>query len=601
MKQVTIAILLLLFGWELKAQDVKFQASAPAVVEVGEQFQLTYTVNQNASSLKVPTFDNFNFLGGPTQYQNSSSQWVNGKSSRVFEMGFTYYLQATRIGTFTIAPAQATVNGKTVMSNPVKIEVVNGSKPATTNSNQQSTTQQKPDDFSNEDLFVRLLLDKKISYQGEAITATVKIYSRVRLSQISNAIPPSFAGFFKDDVEVPQLNSLQRENVEGQAYGTGVIQKFIIYPQKTGDLVIDPYKLDCVVQREVKGRSGGFFDDFFGPSLEDVQRSIASKPLHITVKPLPEPKPNGFNGAVGDYTMKVTADKNQLKENDALSMRIELEGTGNLKLLESPRISFPPDFENYDPKITTNIAKSGNSGSRLFEYLVIPRHVGNFRISPVEFSFFNPNTGNYKTLTSADFHINVLKGDSTATSGLVTGLSKEEVKFVGNDIRFIKTGNIVLKPVGVTLAASLYYYLFFPVLLLLFVVLVILRRKQIRDNADKALVRNRKANKIARIRLQNAEKFLAAANQEAFYDEMIRALYGYLSDKLRIPLAELSLANSIEELGKRNVSAELVSALAEMVDKCQYARYAPAAGSSSMKEDFGQAATIIRKLEQNLR
>lgn len=583
------------------AQDVKFVASAPAVVEVGEQFQLTYTINKNASGLKVPSFSNFNFLGGPTQYQNSSSQMINGKFTQTFELGFTYFLQAAKIGIYTFPPAQITVAGKTYESNPVKIEVIKGSKPAPSSTGQNTNSSQAPTDYSGEDLFVRVLVDKTSVYLGEPVFATVKIFNRLNLSQIANAVPPSFTGFYKNDIDVPPLNRLQRENVNGHIYGTGVIQRFVLYPQKTGQLVIDPYQLECVIQQAAKQQGNGFFDDFFGPSVENISKTIESKPVRITVKPLPEPKPADFDGSVGDYYMKVTSTKTELKANDALTLRVEIGGTGNIKLLESPKVSFPPDFDTYDPKITTNVDKSGNSGSRIFEYLAIPRHEGSFRIPPVKFAYFNPISGTYKNINSEAVDIHVLKGDSTASAGVVSGLSKEDVRYLGSDIRFIKTGNIVLRPIGKTLASSYWFYLFYPFTLLLFAVLVIWRRKKIRENADLALVKNRRANKVALKRLKQAEKLLTGNRREEFYDELIRAVYGYLSDKLRIPLAELSLEKALNELNARKTDQQLLQDLSEMVDRCQFARYAPVSEGYSMKDDYQKTAVMIRKLEQNLR
>ena len=604
MRRISGIVIFLTVSLGLSAQDVQFKASAPSVLENGEQFRLTFTLNQQASSFKPPRFDNFNFLGGPTQSQSSNVQYVNGKMTQSFEISYTYYLQANKEGTFTIPAAQATISGKNYSSNEVKIEVVKGTKPVpkqNSNKTDNSADQTGPDDFSNEDLFLRVNVDKKIAYFGEAITATVKIYTRVNLAQVGNAIPPSFAGFFKNDMETQPLNSLVRENVNGQIYSTGVLQRFVLYPQKSGEIVIDAYKLDCIVQQVAKNRNGSLFDDFFGPSVQNVKKTISSKSFKIVVKPLPSNKPAGFNGAVGDYTMKVNVDKSQLKENDALTVKIDINGTGNIKLLESPRLNLPPDFEAYDPKVNSNITATGNSGNKVFEYLAIPRHPGKFRIPPVEFAYFNPSTGTYKSVSSSEYNITVGKGDETQASNVVTGLSKEDVKFVGNDIRFIKTENIILSPVGKTLAGNILYFLFFPVLLLLFLSLTWFRRKQIRENADLALVRNRKASKIARKRLKTAEKHFLANQKGPFYEELLNALYGYLSDKLRISLAELSIDKATELLLQKGTDEVLLKSITDIIDRCLYARYAPADGQASLKDDYDAAADIIRKLEQNLK
>ena len=606
MRRIISIIIQLLFIQVLYSQDVQFKAAAPLVVENGEQFRLTYTINQQISSFSAPKFDNFNFLGGPTQSQSSSYNMINGKMSQTFELSYTYYFQAIKEGKFTIQPAQASIGGKVYSSNAVQIEVVKGGKPVpktnTPSDKPGSTPQQAlPDDFNNEDLFLRVMVDKKTAFFGEAITATVKIFSRVNLAQVGNAVPPSFAGFFKNDMETQPLNALVRENVNGQIYSTGVLQRFVLYPQKSGEIAIEPYKIDCIVQQVARNRNGSLLDDFFGPSVQNVKRTISSKSFKIIVKPLPENKPAGFSGAVGDFSMKVNADKSLLKENDALTLKIEISGTGNIKLVESPRLNFPPDFEAYDPKVTSNISASGNSGNKVFEYLAIPRHSGKFRIPPVEFAYFNPSTGSYKSVTSSDFNINVNKADESQTANVVSGLSKEDVKFIGNDIRFIKTGKIILLPLGKSLAGSTLFYLYFPILFILFLSLTWLRRKQIRENADLALIRNRKASKIAKKRLKTAEAHLHSNQRGPFYDELLNALYGYLSDKLRISMAELSIEKATEQLQIKRTDESLVRSITALIDRCQYARYAPSGEEGTLNEDYEAAAEIIGKLEQTLR
>jgi BatD DUF11 like domain len=606
MRRIISIIIQLLFIQVLYSQDVQFKAAAPLVVENGEQFRLTYTINQQISSFSAPKFDNFNFLGGPTQSQSSSYNMINGKMSQTFELSYTYYFQAIKEGKFTIQPAQASIGGKVYSSNAVQIEVVKGGKPVpktnTPSDKPGSTPQQAlPDDFNNEDLFLRVMVDKKTAFFGEAITATVKIFSRVNLAQVGNAVPPSFAGFFKNDMETQPLNALVRENVNGQIYSTGVLQRFVLYPQKSGEIAIEPYKIDCIVQQVARNRNGSLLDDFFGPSVQNVKRTISSKSFKIIVKPLPENKPAGFSGAVGDFSMKVNADKSLLKENDALTLKIEISGTGNIKLVESPRLNFPPDFEAYDPKVTSNISASGNSGNKVFEYLAIPRHSGKFRIPPVEFAYFNPSTGSYKSVTSSDFNINVNKADESQTANVVSGLSKEDVKFIGNDIRFIKTGKIILLPIGKSLAGSTLFYLYFPILFILFLSLTWLRRKQIRENADLALIRNRKASKIAKKRLKTAEVHLHSNQRGPFYDELLNALYGYLSDKLRISMAELSIEKATEQLQIKRTDESLVRSITALIDRCQYARYAPSGEEGTLNEDYEAAAEIIGKLEQTLR
>ena len=613
MKQIIAFILVLINLFLLNGQNIQFTASAPKVVESGEQFQLTYSINAEPSGFKPPVFNNFTFLGGPSTSNNSSIQIVNGKVSQNKTVTYAYFLQAANAGTFTIEPAKATVDGKSYTSNPVSIEVVaSGNAKQNQNQNTQknkpgATTQNKTDnvpaDVGDENLFVRVIVDKSSVYQGEAIVATVKIYTKLNLSSASVTELPEYGGFFKQDIDIPQPK-LERENLNGVIYGTAVFSKVLLFPQKSGEITINPATSECVVQQQSKKRAQSIFDDFWGPQYTEVKKTIKSKPVKITVKPLPANSPSSFNGAVGNMSFKATLDKNKVKTNDAISLKIAISGSGNMKLIESLKPDFPPDFEVYDPKISLNIknSPSGSIGSKTFEYLIIPRHSGDFTIPPVEFSYFDIPTKKYKKYTSDEFKISVAKsGDEDKNPAVISGLSKEDIKFIGKDIRFIKQGKEKLRLKNDLLFGSSLFYSIYAGSFLLFMFIILFWRKKIQEAANIVRVKNKRANKIARMRLKSASVFLKNKDTVHFYDELLQAIWGYMSDKLAIPVSELSRDKAMEMLVKFNIDEELKNKFIELLDSCEFARYAPSAVHHEMDITYQKAVDIISKLEQKIR
>ncbi|UCG27417.1 MAG: protein BatD [Bacteroidales bacterium] len=600
--KLRLSLLLIALSTQLFAQDVEVTASAPDVVSIGEQFRLTISVNTKVSSFNPPDLSNFYILMGPSTSFNQSTQIINNKMTRSVSYTYTYVLQATREGEFEIGPAQVTVKNNTYKSNSLKIEVVKGDIPAAGGEQPADQSGQPGAQAGEEDLYLRVLVDRNTVYQGEHIVATVKIYSRINLSGLDNAKFPSFNGFLREDIETPPLRSLERENVNGVIYGTGVLQRVVLYPQKTGELEIDPMELECLIQQRVQRDTRSFFDDFFD-SFQTLKQTIKSPPVTITVKPLPPGSPDSFNGGVGQLKMNATIDKTEVKENDAVTLKIIFSGNGNLKLLESPGIDFPPDFETYDPKITTNLshAVSGTSGNKTFEYLVVPRHAGNFRIPPVEFTYFDPRQNDYLTLNSNEFNITVVPSGESEGITVISGLSKEDIRYIGSDIRFIKNEKIKLHPLDKTIFGSAFFYLSYIVSLGLFSILIIWRRNHIRRNADRALVRNRKAKKIARRRLKVASAALKLGNSSLFYEELLKALWGYLSDKLGIPLSELSQEKSLETLGKYSVPHEIIEDFIAVIDSCEFARFAPADSTAETESIYKKASNVISRFEQKLK
>lgn len=603
-----ISILLILFTTVCSADPVSINVSAPSAVQTGEQFRLVFAVNAAPSSFSAPDMSDFAVLSGPNTSSSSSVQIINGKVSQSVEYSYTYILQAVKEGTFTIGAATVTVDKKNYSSRPVTIEVVKGKtrqqQPGSQQGQGGTTNQSSQEQTSDDDLYVRVLLNTTDIYRGEHVAATIKIYSRVNLSGINNVEYPSWDGFFKQDIETPPLTSLNRENVNGEIYGTGVLQRVLLFPQRSGKITLDPVKLECIVRQMISRQPRSIFDDFFGANYRDVKMIIESKPVTINVKSLPPNAPESFNGAVGRFNFKSSINKTQVKTNEPISLKVTVIGNGNIKLIEAPKIKFPPDFEVYDPEITINVKNSmeGAAGSKTFEYLIIPRHAGNFRLPPVLFSWFDLNTKSYKTASSGEFIIQVEKGedDDTKQQPVMTGVSKEDLKFLGKDIQYIFTGKIQWKKRDNTLLGSQLFYLMYIIPFAFFILFIVVKRKQIAENANIALTRNRKANRMAKRRLKAAAVYMKKKEEEKFYDEIIKVLWGYISDKLMIPLASLTKDNALAEMRAKKIDEELISWLMDTINTCEFARYAPTAEKAPMQKMYKDTIDIISKIEQKI-
>ncbi|MBE9511058.1 MAG: protein BatD [Bacteroidetes bacterium] len=605
MKYLLANILFILTVIPGYSDDIKFSVSAPGVVTVGEQFRLTYSLNSKGDKFSAPEFDNFYVIAGPSTSYNQSTQIINGKVTRNVSYTYTYILQSTSEGKFTIPPATVVVKKKQYSTNSLQIEVIKRkTQPQTKTPATQSQNNQGLANIDNEDLFVRVLLNKSNVYQGAHLVATVKIYSRVNLSGFEKVDLPDFNGFYMQEIEIPQLRSLERENLNGQIYGTGVLKKYLLFPQHSGNIVIEPVEIECLVQQTVRRTPQSFFDDFFSfNSVRNTKKFISSPESSINVKPLPAGAPSSFSGTVGSVNMIADMDKSSVKENDAVTLKITLKGTGNLKLAEAPVVDFPPDFETYDPKVTTNLkaSVSGTVGSKTFEYLIIPRHAGNYRIAPVKYSFFDPGSGKYKNLSSKEFLIKVSKGEEGEEGNIISGFTKEDVRYLGKDIRFIKTGPIKVKEKGKILFGSTLFFLVHAGLVVLFLLVFVLVRYWAKRNTNVILLRNRRANKQAKKRLKSAGREMRSNNAKGFFEEVLKALRGYMSDKLSIPVSELSQENIRQSIEDKNVDKKLVDKFVELVDTCEYAQYSPAGESVSLEDIYRKAIKIISKLEQKIK
>jgi hypothetical protein len=587
---------------------IEFKAAAPNSVSVGEQFQLEYSVNANVSGFIAPDLRSFKILAGPSTMSSTSVQIINGKASQNYSLSYTYVLQAVKEGRFIVGPAEITFNKKKYNSNSLNIEVVKGKGNAQQNVNQgknpaNQNSQPASVEVDNSNLFVTVQVDRKSLYQGECLVATIKVYTRYDIAGFEDMKFPSYSGFFAQDIETPNQVQFQQEKINGVTYQAGVIKKSILFPQRSGEITIDPYELTLVARIRTNKRPQSIFDDFFGPSYQEVRKKLQSNPIKISVKPLPAGKPGSFDGAVGSFTMNASVDKKQVKANDAVTLKINISGTGNLKLLEAPKITFPSDFDSYDPKVTLNAKNSltGSLGTKTFEYLMIPRNAGDFKIPSTEFSYFNTSTKQYSTLKTDEFVIHVAKGNEDRNSTVVGGVAHEDIKYLGKDIRFIKVNNLVVLPKGDVFFGSLTFYLVYIFIFLLFIIILVVRHKYIKQNANIALMKNRKANKQAKKRLVTAAKYMKEDNRERFYDEIMKAFWGYLSDKLTIPVSELSKDSATLALSNKEIDPSIIKQLVELINICEYARYAPVGESSQPERLYNESIDVISKLEQKLR
>ncbi len=597
-----ILLLFLITGSNLWAQNVSITATAPNVVKVGEQFRLNYVINAKPSSFGAPEISNFYVLSGPNQSTSQSIQIINGRRTSSVTITYSYYLQATGEGDFTIPAATAVVENKNYTSNTVKIEVIKGENPAGTTQPSISQTQQPQDIDVSEDLFVRILSNRKNIYRGEYIIATIKLYTRLSITGFGESEMPDFQGFWTQDIESPTNLNLVRENVNGKIFNTAVIKKVILFPQKTGEIIIDPFKLETYIRQQTN-RPRSPFDDFFGNSYSNVVKPLVSNTAKIQVKDLPPGAPEGYSGAVGNLAVKAEIDKQDAVTNDALTFKVIVSGNGNVQLIDAPRINFPPDFETYDPKIQTDVTNgvNGQSGTKTFEYLLIPRHAGNFRIPQVTLNSFEPKSGQYKTSSTTEFNISISKGNEEEAVSVIAGRSKEDLMIIGSDILFIKDNQFKMFRIGQGFFGSSLLYLLYAGIFLLFLGVLLIRRKRIQRQQNVELVKNQRASREARRRLKEAATNMKKNESEAFYEAVLKALTGYLVDKLNIPMADLSKDSARNGLQKYDVKPEAIEEYLELADVCEMARYSPTAIEGGMEEVYSRSIKIISQLEQNLR
>ena len=602
MKIKHVYILTLFLAQTLSGQDLYVKADYPRVVTAGEQFTIMWTINSGGGEFSGPSFEGFYKLMGPQTSYSSNTQIINGKISQETSYSYVYYLQAMNPGKFVIPPATFRYKNNDYRSDSLYIEVIkNGtSRQANSNSNAPAGKEQTATEPGNgSDIFIKLTLSRNEVYLGEHIIASVKLYTKVNLSGLNEVKFPSFNGFLKENLETPPLTSLQRENVNGEIYGTGLVQQFLLYPQISGEITIEPIEITALMQQK-SGQTDPFFGDFFA-SYQTIPKVIASLPVKIRVKPLPGNKPDDFSGIVGNIAMNTTINKDTINVNDALTYKIIIKGNGNLKLAATPVLKLSPDIEVYDPKVTDNITNNanGSAGQKTFEYLLIPRHYGDFTIPSVTYTYFNSAKKEYEKLTTKEFRFYARKGADQGAVTVYGGVSKEDVKYVGKDIRFIRTDTKNLKISDEILVSKHSFATAYGFALILFFGILFVRRERVRRNSDISIVRNRKAAKIAGKRLQKASSFLNSGADE-FYEEVLKALWGYLSDKLSIPVSELTRNNAIELLKLNGIDDDMINNLSVILDKCEFARFSPSSSGTEASEIYEGALKFIRTVENSI-
>ena len=619
MKRLVILFLMLSPLWLWAQDDPTLTVSAKKQVMVGERFQVVFSANADGRNFTAPSFEGFTVVGGPFTSTSSSIQMVNGSVTRTTTNSYTFALQAYKEGTFRVGSASLNVKGTKITSEPFDIKVVpdDGSHAAPSGggaSSGQSQAQQNTNDpqVSGKDLFLRVVPSKKSAYVGEQVVLTYKLYTKVPVSSLSVVKAPSYAGFWTKDISDNTGGTLRQssEYINGIEYTSAEIQKVVVAPQRAGKLTLDPMVIECIAQiRRENNRQRSmdpfeeFFNDpFFNRNITNVKKELTSNSFVLEVKSLPEAnKPASFAGAVGNYNFKSDIDMTELKTNEAFTLTYTVSGTGNIELLQMPEPVFPPDFEVYDPKITTStdVTANGLSGTKKAEYLVIPRRAGSFTVPSVEFSFFNPSNGAYQTLSSKPYEIQVEKGRDDEGGGIYAS-NQEDIKYLGNDIRHIMTGDPRLRPQRSACFGSSAYYVALLALLLAFILLLILLKNREKMEKDTAATRNRKADKVARGRLKRAAQFLKEKDQDKFYVEMSQALWGYIADKLGIERSKLSMDTVSETMKEKSVPDELTQQFVDTLNSCEFARFAPGSAEEKMDDLYQRGIEVISKAEKVL-
>ena len=590
------------------AEKVTFEASSPLTVAVGEAFRVEFALNAypDKGTFKAPSFEGFDVIAGPAESSGQSIQIVNGAMTKSINYTITYVLLPQAAGNVTVGAAEVTVDGTVYRSNALPIEIVNeGKSPGAGGTQSRPREDSSPDvtaqnQIAKDDILLRAVVSRTSVYKGEPLRVTFKLYERVPVVGYNDVKFPSFNGFWAQELNTDNARR-QRETFNGKVYETLVAKEYLLYPQQAGTLVIEPAELTAVAQVVVPGRRN--VDPFFGggPDFVNVPRKVQSPRINIAVKPLPAGAPASFSGAVGSFTMDAVLPQERLAANSAATYTVKISGTGNLTFVQAPKLTLPASFEQYNVKTTESINTSaaGISGYRQFEYPFIARAEGTYEVEPVEFSYFDPSRMQYMTLKSKALELEITPdakggGDALVVQG--RGMSKEEVKLLGQDIRFIKLGSPQLRSVREPfLFSAAYWVLFFGILILFAMVYVALRR-QIRESQNVALLRGKRANKVAVQRFRAAKRYMEEQNRHAFYEEMLRALWGYMSDKFNIPVANLTKENVREELHKRGVSSEESQRFTSIITKCDEAQYSPAA-SARMTEVYGEGVDIISRIE----
>lgn len=584
-------------GTAAHAQDASFTAAVDKnPVAADERFTLEFTVTTSgatARNFRAPDLSRFLVLSGPNQ--STSMQIINGSVSS--SQSFSYILQPREPGKVTIAPASIEVGGTAVRSNPVEVTVAKAA-----GNQRPQTAQQAPDPGVEvgDNLFLRAEVDRSRVHQGEQITVTYKIYTRVRVVNYTINKLPTMTGFWGEDLEVPQQTGMTNEVVNGKQYQVGVLKRMALFPTQSGALTVNPMEVTCQVQvQQQRRRSNDIFDQFFNDPFfgmtQTVNVPLRNDPLKVTVQPLPSDNvPESFRGAVGRFTLRAELTKRSVKTNEPVSLKATVSGTGNVKILEAPSLDLPSDFERYEPKIDESIQRTGSaiSGTKTFEWLIVPRYPGEKRIPALAFTYFDAGQKRYVTLRTKEFDLNVEAGSAEAPAGPGT-VARSGVKLLNEDIRFLKTSIGDVRRTDEPLVGTLTALLLTLVPLAAFAGLLVYRQQEITAMSDIVSFRSRRAVKLAAKRLQTAKALLSSERSDTFYAEISAALWQYVSDKLAIDRSELSIDNVTQALKEKNVSDELTGRIKELLEACEFARFAPGGSAAEERRRMYDAAGAV--------
>lgn len=603
MKRILFAAILFLAPC-MAALSQTIRVEAPNLVSADEQFNVAFVIEgENApSAFEWNPGDDFTLVWGPQKGSSTSFSIVNGKSSKTSQTTYTYVLMPRKAGVFTLSPATATVKGKTVSSGSTRIEVVAGGQGGRQGASQESKRpQSSAGSISDSDVYLRLSFSKNRVVVGETMTATLKLYQRVNIAGFEDARFPSFNGFWSQEMQAPTNINFRRENVGGEIFNTAVLRSWTLIPQKAGDITVDPAELVCLVNvRQASTSSGSIFDSFFQDGVKTVRKRVSTPATTLHVSPLPAGAPSSFSGGVGNFKISASLTRDSLKAHDAASLMVTISGSGNVSLLEAPAVSFPPDFEVYDIK-----ARNG-SGSKTFEYPFIPRSHGEFEIGPVEFSWYDIQAGRYMTASAGPMHLSVSRGEGVAepVSGggqLVPGVTRRDVKDLGSDIRFIETRMPKLRANGSFFVFSTAYWIVLAAILLISCALYFLLKGMAVRKADVVGSRNRGATKMARKRLSVAGEYMGRKLYTAFYEELHKALLGFVSDKFNLSASDMGKDNIMNTMEQAGVPAGMAESFGKLLDACEYARYAPDPGYEAMNAHYSEAVEVVADIDSALR
>ncbi|MGL4520302.1 MAG: BatD family protein [Phocaeicola sp.] len=609
MRKIVLLLMATLLATTLCANDkITFTAAAPDAVVAGDQFRLTYTINtQKVKDFRAPTIKGFDVLMGPSRSQQSSTQIINGTRTSTSSITFTYILRGTEPGDYTIPGASIQANGESALSNSLKVKVLppdqGGASSAQSGGSSSATRSQSAGaKIGNQDLFVTATASKTTVFEQEAILLAYKVYTLVDLRALYPKMP-DWKGFHTQEVELSQQKSFALEHYNGKNYNTTTWSQHVLFPQHAGKIEIPAATFEATVAQRTTTRDP--FDAFFngGSNYVEVKKTLVTPKLEINVKQLPAGKPSSYSGAVGNFTLSSSINKEELMTNDAVTIKLVIAGTGNMKLIGTPEVKFPQDFEIYDPKIEDKftLTREGLSGNKVIEYLAIPRHAGNFTVPPIEFTFFDLKSGNYKTLKSEPYTLKVAKGAGNSEQVVSDFTNKEELRVLAKDVRYIKTGKVELTPRGYFFFGSMTYYLWYILPALLFAAFFFFNRKHTAENANLSKVRTKKANKVAIKRLKSAEGLLKADKKDPFYDEVLKALWGYIGDKLSMPVSQLSKENIEEKMTQYGAGSEVIGQFISALNECEFARYAPGNQHEAMDKVYAAAIEAISKMESSIK